>query len=217
MILVDERRVEEALGLADAIGTQPDGHAVGQRHIDHELKLGALVLEAVSGVGEAGELLGGDCGNHIDRAADCVTAVERALCAAQHLNPADIEQVRGGKVATAKIAAAADVGTVAIEPDRRLGGRTAAGARAAKRDFGVGRGAGVEVAQARHSREKGLDIADTAARLKAFDIQHRGGHGHVAQTLLALAGSDQHLANGHLVICRAGPVRRRLCLSSARA
>ena len=85
-------------------------------------------------------------GNQIDGPAYRVAAIQRTLRAAQHLDAAHVKQIGPHKIPATQIAAAADICAVAIEPDRRLGSRSAAGAGAADRDLRVGRRAGVEIA-----------------------------------------------------------------------
>src|SRR3546814_14857884 len=97
--------VEEPLVLFDQIAADPRRNAVAQRHIDRTLQLQAVRLEAVSYAAPARQVEFGFGRDDVDRAAARVAAIKRALRAAKHLHPADIEPAESQDVAQLKDAA----------------------------------------------------------------------------------------------------------------
>ena len=127
---------------------------------------------------------------------EALRPAQAALHAAQHFHPLDVEQVQPREGAAGDVAAT-DVGAVPEQTDAglRIGGPRSA--RPADRDV---RGQGVRCVGEVHARrvaQQLLGVGQPALVANFLRPQGGGRHRHVAQPLLALAGGDQQLFDGH--------------------
>ncbi len=190
VILAVEHRI---LDIAVALGverSEADGEALADRTGDRAAQL-HLVVGAVGGKQAGVELIARPAGDEAQGAADRVLAVERALRAAQHLDPLQVEQVELGA------SDAAVIDAVDIDADRRVEGlQRVRLTDAANEDVGgVGGAAALDDVEVRHRALQ----AGRVGRLDAVEAALREGADrgrHALQILLGAAGGDGHFLVG---------------------
>jgi hypothetical protein len=189
--------------VAEALAAEP-GDRAADLHAVHHRARGAedqveLLIGADVGAGAEARLVGETAGDVLDRAADRVAAVERALRPAQHLDPLDVVNVEHGRLR------AVEEDVVEIEADARLeagdrilladaadeGGQRGVGAaRGLQRD--VGRGVG------------DVGEVDRALALERLALISGDGDRHVDQIFRPTPGRDDDV----LLLGRAAFVER---------
>ncbi len=188
-VLVRDVPPGEQVGAVAVVLQRGEGQLAAQPALDEgpgDAELDVLIAVVAAGerdaaLGRVGQRLA----DVLDGAADRVLAVQRALRAAQHLDPLDVEHVQQ------RALRAGDVDVVQVEADARIDAPERVGLADAAHEGGEGRrlvAAGVD----RQVRHAGLDLGDVRGGLILEDLapDHGHRHRHLLHVLLPLAGGD---------------------------
>ncbi len=175
-----------------------DGEGVAQRDGGRDQGI-ALIIAADRAAPHELELVAETLGHVLDRAADGVAAVERALRTAQDLDATHIEDVEHGALR------ASDIDVVDIEAHARLEApeRILLADAADEGDQGRVGAAGDLDGRVRGLLLQRRDVGGAGA-LKLLGRQSRNGDGHVLQLLVAATGGDDDVVQRGLVVLRHG-------------